>query len=137
MSREENKTIARKCFDALNKQFDVPDPRDYSGIDEVMSPKWASEIKSWFPRLNQLWPDHHIEVTDMVAEGNMVWCRLATSGTHLGEWEGIPANGKHWTNTGIWYLTIVNRKIVDIEWLFDGLPIVKQLGGTITPQENR
>ena len=136
MTIEENKVIARKCFDALNRQFVEPDKRDFSGIDEVMSPKWANEIKSWLPGLNQLWPDHHIEVTDMLAEGNMVWCRLATNATHCGEWEGIRANGRHWTNTGIWYLTIVDHKIVDIEWLFNDLPIIRQLGATITPPQN-
>lgn len=134
MSLEENKVIARKCFAALNKQFDQSDQHDFSVIDGIMSPKWANEIRSWLPGLTQLWPDHHIDVTDMVAEGNMVWCRLATSGTHLGEWEGIPANGKRWTNTGIWYLTIVDHRIVDIEWTFDSLNLVKQLGATITLQ---
>jgi predicted ester cyclase len=136
MSLEENKAIARRCFDALNNQFDEPDQRDFTILDEVLSPRWAGEIKGWFPGLNRLWPDHHIEVTDMMAEGNMVWCRLATRATHCGEWEGIPANGRHWTNSGVWYLTIVDRKIVDIEWTFDGLNIVKQLGGTITPPQN-
>lgn len=136
MSLEENKAIARRCFEALNKQFDDRDQHDFSVIDEVMSPKWSTEIKTWFPALNERWPDHHIEVTDVVAEGNMVWCRLATSATHRGEWEGIPANGKRWTNTGIWYLTIVDRKIVDIEWLFDNFHLVKQLGAMIVPPKN-
>jgi predicted ester cyclase len=133
MSIEANKLIARKCFDALNSQFADPGHSNAAILDEVLSPKWASEIRGWFPGLNQLWPDHRIEVTDMIAEGNMVWCRLATSATHCGEWEGIPANGRHWTNTGIWYLTIVDGKIVDIETLFDTLNLVKQIGGTITP----
>ena len=133
MSIEENKVIARQCFLELNKLFDKPGSPDTADLNSIRSPKWAKEINSWFPGLRQLWPDHHIDVTDMVAEGNCVWCRLATNATHMGEWEGIPGNGKHWTNTGIWYLTIVDRKIVDIETLFDSLPIVKQLGGTITP----
>jgi C-1 hydroxylase len=136
MSLEENKGLARKCFAALNQQFDEPDRHDFTVLDEVLSPKWAGEIKSWFPGLNHRWPDHHIEVTDMVAEGNMVWCRLTTSGTNRGDWEGVPANGKHWTNTGIWYLTIVDHKIVDVEWLFDDLNNVKQIGGTVTPPRN-
>jgi predicted ester cyclase len=136
MPIEENKIIAHKCFDALNRQFADPVHYDAAILDEVLSPKWASEIKSWFPGLNQLWPDHHVEVTDMIAEGNMVWCRLATSATHCGEWEGIPANNRHWTNTGIWYLTIVDGKIVDIETLFDTLNLVKQIGGTVTPSQS-
>jgi len=136
MSVEENKVLAHKCFDALNQQFYKSNRHDFTLIDEVMSPKWANEIRSWFPGLNDLWPDHHIEVTDMLAEGNMVWCRLTTSGTHHGDWEGIPANGKQWTNTGIWYLTIVDQKIVDIEWTFDSLHLVKQIGGTITPSQS-
>jgi predicted ester cyclase len=71
----------------------------------------------------------------MVADGNMVWCRLSTRGTHRGEWEGIPANSRRWTNAGIRYLTIVDHRIVDIECTFGALNLVRQIGGTITPPQ--
>jgi predicted ester cyclase len=136
MSLTENKVIARKCFEALNMMFAVTSQTGSAAIEEVVSPMWVSQINAWVQDLRRCWLDYHIEVTDMVAEGNMVWCRLAADATHNGEWEGIPANGKYWTNTGIWYLTIVDRKIVDIEWLFDNLHVAKQLGATITPISN-
>jgi hypothetical protein len=133
---EENRTLARKSFEAINRQFEDPQHFDGAALDEFLSPGWADEIRSWFPGLNRLWPDHHIEITDMVTEGNMVWCRLATRGTHCGEWEGILANGRRWTRDGIWYLTIVDHRIVDIECLYDDLRLVRQLGGTITPPQS-
>jgi predicted ester cyclase len=127
MSIEENRLLARRCFDELNRQFEHPGV-EAADLDEVLSPTWAAEFRSWLPSLNRLWPGHHIEVADMVAEGNMVWCRLVTSGTDRGVWEGIPANGWRWISGGVWYLTIVDRKIVDIEWTCDELSLVRKGG---------
>jgi hypothetical protein len=44
MSLAENKGLARKCFAALNQQFDEPGQRDFSVLDEVLSPKWAVRV---------------------------------------------------------------------------------------------
>ena len=126
MSVERNKDIALQCFEAINKQ-------DAAGLAVVFSPKWATEINGWFPKINATWAGHHVEVADLVAEGDKVWCRLRTRGTHSGEWQGIPATGKHWANTGLWFLRIVDDRIVEVEWLFEDVGLMRQLGATITP----
>jgi hypothetical protein len=42
--------------------------------------------------------------------------------------------GNHFA-TGIWYLTVVDGKIADVESTFDTLNLVKQIGGkVIAPQ---
>ena len=101
MACEENKAIAPTFIDAVNRQ-------DTVGMAEVMSPKWAAEVTSWFPDVNARWPGHHIEVTSMLAEGDQVWCRLRTSAVAKGEWLGLPPNGKPWTNSGNWFLRITD-----------------------------
>lgn len=126
MSSEENKAIAQRLFDALNRQ-------DGAVIAEVMSPKWAAEITSWFPGLNARWPGHHIEVAEMVAQDDRVWCRLRTSAVSNGEWFGLQPNGKPWSNTGIWFLRLAEGRIIEIEWLFDELDLVRQFGGKVVP----
>jgi predicted ester cyclase len=129
MMSEQNKAIAQKCFDAINRQ-------DTTAIAEVMSPKWAAEITSWFPGINDRWPGHHIEVAEMVAEGDQVWCRLRTNAVSNGEWLGLPPNGKQWSNTGIWFLRIAEGHIIEIEWLFDEMDLVRQFGGIVVPAVN-
>ena len=88
MSVDQNKDLVLSCFDAINKQ-------DAAGLAAVFSSKWAAEINGRFPRVNAMWAGHHIEVADMVVEGDKMWCRLRIRGTHSGDWHGIPATGKH------------------------------------------
>jgi hypothetical protein len=126
MTNDENKAIAQKCIDTINRQ-DVP------AMGEVMSPKWAAEVASWFPGVNARWPGHHIEVTDMMAEGDRVWCRLRTSAIASGEWLGLPPNGKAWTNSGVWFLHIVDGRVIELEGLFEELNLIKQHGGKVVP----
>ena len=68
-----------------------------------------------------------------VAEGDKVWCRLRTNGSHTGEWRGIPPTGRQWTNTGIWFFQVSDGKIVEAEWKMDELNLLRQLGATISP----
>ena len=130
MSCEENKAIAQSCFDAINRQ-------DATAMAEVLSPKWAAEITDWFPSINDRWPGHHVEVAEMVAEDDRVWCRLRTNALSSGEWLGLPPNGKPWVNTGIWFMRIADGKIVEIEWLFDELNLVRQFGGKVVPADDQ
>lgn len=126
MTNDENKAIAQLCIDAINRQ-------DVAAMGEVMSPKWAAEVASWFPGVNARWPGHHIEVADMVAEGDQVWCRLRTSALGQGEWLGLPATGKPWNNTGIWFLRIAGGQVIEIEGLFDEMNLMRQYGGKVVP----
>lgn len=126
MTNEDNKTIAQRCIDAINRQ-------DIAAMGEVMSPKWVEEFTAMFPGVNARWPGHHIEVAEMVAEDDRVWCRLRTSALGQGDWMGLPATGKPWNNTGIWYLRIASGKVVEIEGLFDELNLIRQYGGKVVP----
>src|SRR3712207_4092484 len=46
-------------------------------------------------------PDVKATLHDIVAQGDRVAYRWSTSGTHLGEWAGIPPTGLHMTTRGI------------------------------------
>lgn len=85
------------------------------------------------PGIYSLWSGHRIEVADVIAEGDKVWCRLRTYGTHAGEWLGIPSTGRPWTNTGVWFFRISAGRIVEVEWKMDELNLLRQLGATFSP----
>lgn len=46
-------------------------------------------------------PDLHIEVLDLLRDGNKIAMRLRGTGTHDGEYRGKPATGKQLDYTGI------------------------------------
>ena len=124
MSTEENKAIVRQFFAAI-------DTDNLTEIDDILSPAIA---EGWRGGMNDgPFREHHVTVTDMVAEGDQVMARIATRGIHSGEWEGIPATGKRWANRGVACFRLEQGKIVEQDWLFDALGHLKQLGATITP----
>jgi predicted ester cyclase len=130
MGAEQNKDIARRFVDAINKQ----DVATLESVAEGNLKAYGREIL--LPWLNETFPDHQMTIIDMIAEGDQVVARLQTSGGHGAEWRGIPATGRHFTNTGVYFLRIENDKVVNLEFLFDDLNLVDQLGGTIKPPTN-
>jgi predicted ester cyclase len=127
MSIEQNKQIVRRFIEAANHS-------DTAILDELCTPSLAEGMKKGMAWVFATFgPDHHAEITDLIAEGDKVVARLATRGSHIGEWEGIPPTHKEWTNTGVYFVRLENNKIVEVDSLFDELGHIKQLGGTIQP----
>jgi C-1 hydroxylase len=130
MSMEENKDAVRRMAEAMNAQ-------DEAAFDEVATPAIAQELRDSMGWVYAVFEGHHIDVTDMIAEGDKVWARVKTSGGHSGEWEGVPPTGKQWTNTGVLFFQFAGGKISKSELLFDELGHLKQLGATITPPASK
>jgi C-1 hydroxylase len=126
MVNEEHKVAVHRLLEAMNAQ-------DEAAFDEIATPTVAQELKGATHWVYGLFEGHHIDVTDMIAEGDKVWARVATRGGHSGEWEGVPATGKQWTNTGVLFFRFADGKISEFDTLFDELGHLKQLGATITP----
>ena len=53
-------------------------------------------------------PDLYVSVEDITTEGEKVWDRVTVTGTHTGEYRGIPPTGKKITFTGIRIWRIVD-----------------------------
>ena len=126
MSLDENKTIVRKWIDAANK-------KDYAAFDELMIPELAATTKRSMPIAYETWPNHHVEITDTIAEGDQVWVKCVNSADHGREVEGIPPSGKHWSTNVIFCFRIANGKIAAQNGVADVWDIYKQLGATLTP----
>ena len=124
MSVEENKVAVRRFIEAL-------DTDDLAALDDVCSPGVAQD---WSDGINDgPFSEHHLTITDLVAEGDKVVVVLATQSIHSGEWEGIPSTGKRLTNQGAVLLRLEGDKIVEVMTFFDFLTLAKQLGATVTP----
>jgi steroid delta-isomerase-like uncharacterized protein len=73
-------------------------------------------------------PDVQIRVLDLIAEGDKVVARIEATGTHLGEWQGIPPTGKRFTISGMTMRRIADGKIVERWDNLDWLGVMQQLG---------
>ena len=75
----------------------------------------------------QAFPDLHVTVEDLIAEGDRVAARLRFRGTHLGELDGIAPTGRRVDCTGIVISRIEEGKISE-DWAnFDDLGMMQQL----------
>lgn len=73
-------------------------------------------------------PDAQITVDAELGEGNVVTSRWTLSGTHRGEFMGVPATGRQVAVTGIDISRVVDGKIAEHWAQFDGLGAMQQLG---------
>ena len=134
MALEHNKTVVRRLYAALDSGPAV--------MEAVRAGIFAPDAVSHFSgkRLDyaahaqfdamvaQAFPDRRYTVEDLLAEGDKVVVRFTTSGTHLGEFQGIPATGKTGTVTGIAICRIRDGRIAE-QWVeFDQLGMLQELG---------
>jgi predicted ester cyclase len=62
-------------------------------------------------------PDIHINIEDIIAEGDKVWIRNIITTTHIGELSGLAPKGKSFTEPSVWIYRIVDIKITE-GWMF-------------------
>ena len=127
MSTEENKAVVRRFIDAFHRS-------DAAAFREVAAPDLAKvAIEEWMPRNDAEWADQRLEITEMMAEGDWVWARMASGGRQVGEWKGLPPTGRTATETGIGFMRVSGGKVVEFSAIFDELDTVQQLGGVVSP----
>jgi steroid delta-isomerase-like uncharacterized protein len=87
--------INSRNLDALDELL-TPD-----GVDHTFGSQNPEQAKQFFGMVHQAFPDLHAEVHDVIAEGELVAARVTYTGTHQGEFVGIPATGKRTTLNGV------------------------------------
>ena len=135
MSTEENKAIVRRVYEeAINRG-------NMAVVDELVSPDYVAHdpgfpqpvrgpegLKQYFLVFRTAFPDLHLTIEDIIAEGDTVVVRHTARGTHQGDLMGMPPTGKQETVTGIAIHRLVNGKFVE-SWVNAGsLGLMQQLG---------
>lgn len=73
-------------------------------------------------------PDSHISINSCITEGDLVATRWTLTGTHQGEFQGVPPTGRAVKFTGIEYNRVVDGRIAEHWSMFDNLALLQQLG---------
>ena len=73
-------------------------------------------------------PDLHFAIEEQIAEGEKVVSRFEFTGTHQGEFLGVPATGKPVRVWGVVIDRLVNGKIKDTRIIMDALGLMAQFG---------
>jgi len=134
---EQNKESVRRSYAALTEGIRVgnldrlgefvseniqdhnPDPGQAQGLQGV---------KEWFLEMGRGFPDMQIHVDDLIAEGDRVVGRVRFSGTHSGDFQGIPGTLRQISVDVIDIFRIEGEKIVERWGLSDQVAFMQQMG---------
>ncbi len=139
MSMERNKAITRETADRLFNRGDL------SAVDELIAADAVdhceppgTDCRQHFRQVTMMlrnaFPDLHMEITDMVAEGESVAVHLTMTGTHLGPFMGIPPTGKPFAVQQMRFARFRDGKMTDSWAVIDWLGWRQQLGAMSQPQ---
>lgn len=134
MSAEENKALVRRFYEEFFNKGNLAVADELVVTDYVFHRATGPDIngpegyKQLVSAVLNAFPDFHVTIEDIVAEGDKVVTRYTLSGTHKGEFRDIPPTGKKWTVWGICIECIVGGKIVETWERYDTLGFMQQLG---------
>jgi predicted ester cyclase len=103
--------------------------RNIDVLDEVADGAFADLARRWVRPFRGAFPDFRMEIVTLVEEGDTVVAHFRCSGTHLGEWLGVPPTGQRFENVDEIYLfEVAGGKLVAARGVEDNLSRLRQLG---------
>lgn len=139
MSTETNKATVRRYIEQImnEKQYDLVDEFLVEAVELHGSGPGISgraALAEFYAAFFAAFPDWQMTIDDMVAEGDKVVVRYTATCTHQGEFQGIPATGRPYTQNAIVIYRLANGKIVEGRLQTDMLSMMQQLGLMPAPQ---
>jgi steroid delta-isomerase-like uncharacterized protein len=135
MSTVQNKEVFRQFVEEILNQgnmdrFDDLMATDFIEHEELPPgiPEGSEGAKVLFNQLHRAFPDFKADINDLIAEGDRVVVRMTWTGTHEGEFMGIPATGNSISIEVIDIVRIANGKFVEHWGIIDNMGMMQQLG---------
>lgn len=103
--------------------------RNLDVLDELAAGEFAEVAKRWVRPFQSAFPDFEMEIVELIAEGEKVVAHFKCSGTHRGEWLGVPATGRRFVGVDeIYIFDVRNGRLVDALGVEDNLARLRDLG---------
>jgi steroid delta-isomerase-like uncharacterized protein len=132
-----NKATFRRFQDATNTHDEELISKT---VDEIVEPDalirtpvpidatGAELLKEVFVRLHRAFPDLHVTIEDLIEEGDKVVARNTVTGTHQGDYMGVPPTGKTVTYNEIFIARFADGRIAETWGIVDVVSQMRQLG---------
>jgi len=134
MSERENKALVRRFTEEFRNRGNLAVAEELLAPDYVLHAGIGPDIhgiegcKQDIITVRKAFPDFHMTIDDMVAEGDKVAYRWTMCGTHRGELMDTHPTGKKVTGWGMSIDRIIGGKIVETWNRYDSLGFMEQLG---------
>ena len=134
MGADANRAVVRRFVE------EVLDRGDFAALAELAAPDCVEHTappgqppaEGTVARYLVLWraafPDLRITVEDVLAEGDRVAVRSTVTGTHRGEFLGVPSTGRRVAVTAMALYRLAGGQIVERWAVVDTLEVLRQLG---------
>ena len=140
MSAQENKAVSRRVAQEIFNGGNLDLADELYAPDYVLHDPSLPEalhgpegIKQYAAMSLGAFPDAHVTVEDQIAEGDKVVSRWTATGTHTGDFMGIPPTGRSIEISGITINRFSGGKIAEDWYQSDDLGMMQQLG--VIPSE--
>jgi steroid delta-isomerase-like uncharacterized protein len=135
MPAEGNKALVRRWYEEVLNGPNLAVADDVVAADLVFNgqPIGREGIKQAAAWVRSIFPDLHVTVDDVVAEGDRVVTRFTARATHRGELMGIPPTGKTVTLRGVHVDRVQDGRIAERWETVDLLALLRELGATVAP----
>ncbi len=144
MSIEDNKALVRRFYEEVWNRGNLGAADDIFADDyarhdlrpgnALSGPAGQKKIAG---DLRAAFPDLHMTVDLMIAEGDLVMARWTTEGTNTGQWGDVPPTGKYARFSGVNIFRIAQGKVVELWNHRDDLGVMQQLGAPIYAGSSR
>lgn len=139
MATEENKALVQGFIEQVINQGMLDRMPDFFLPGSMLGGGLAGQLMV----MRTAFPDNHLTIEEMVAEGDKVVVRTTTRGTNTGPLAGLPAFGrfeqpalptdKQVMVTSIYIFTLSGGKITGLTSEFDQVGMLQQLAWVLTP----
>ncbi len=134
-----NKAVVQRFEDEFKNKA------NHAIVDELMAPSYKAHgfgpepfdraaIKQLGAGIASAFPDVHVTIESIVADGDLVVTRCRVTGTHKGAFHGVPATGKKINFTEMHMYRLADGKIVEQWSNVDFLTILTQIGALPAPK---
>ncbi len=111
--------LAAQVYSERAQRTDPNQPQPARGPQEIA--KYVAQVRSAFS-------DFTLTINQRIGEADQVFTEWTCTGTHNGEFLGVPATGRRIEVTGVTVDRIRDNQIVEERVYFDRLALLQQLG---------
>ena len=131
MPAEDNKAAVRRFYEEVingRNSGTIDELLTADSVDHTFASQGVEASKQFFAMLFQAFPDLRVEVHDVIAEGELVAARVTYSGTHQGQFVGIPATGRRAQTAGVDFFRMQDGRQAEHWGGPDMATLLQQLG---------
>jgi steroid delta-isomerase-like uncharacterized protein len=130
VSSKENVDIVSRFIKAINSH-------DISSVEDIVAPDYVDHsrqlhgpegARQFLSMIFRSFPDFHMQIEDLISEGDKVWFRITITGTHIGDFMGAPPTGNKFVEPAVMIFRMKDGKAIETWAVADEMDFNHKIG---------